>query len=121
MAYGVGNDKRYKDGNYTGIEALKQLKRLQRVYQNIKMFKVLQRTNEQLEEGYEKVVLNTLKKAGITIEHFSGGRLIVSKSDMADGKKAIQNELDIIKLAQLSLVNKKNMPAKMKYEQIKRS
>ena len=96
QAYGIANDPRYKGGNYDG--AVKTIEKIAKGLSNHPdVKKVLQRTNEQLEEGYEKVVLNTLKKAGITGAYFSGGRLIVSKSDMADAKKAIQDEPDIIK------------------------
>ena len=52
--------------------------------------------NEQLEEGYEKVVLNALKKKGLS-GRFSNGNLYVDKGDEKAAKDAIDDESSILK------------------------
>ena len=91
QAYGVLNDPRYKQGNYSG--AVRAIEKIAKGLSNHPdVANALRRANEQVElgEGYENNMVTHLGELGIDVS-FRLGKMIVHKSDLQRIKDALKD------------------------------
>ena len=116
MAYGVLNDPRYKQGNYSG--AVRAIEKLAKgLSQHPDVQKVLKRTNESVEADVKKAMGNIAHKIikknnKIFVKVHKGG-------DESDAQKAIKNHPLYVAGKLRLLPENSQHPAKEMYEQIK--
>ena len=116
QAYGIANDPRYKQGNYSG--AVRAIEKLAKgLSQHPDVQKVLKRTNESVEADVKKAMGNIAHKIikknnKIFVKVHKGG-------DESDAQKAIKNHPLYVAGKLRLLPENSQHPAKEMYEQIK--